>query len=193
MTGTQSASSEDPPCIVGMGCRLPGGIRSPSGLWEFLKNKACAQGPIPSQRFNKDGFYHRPGNNGNRPGLMSVDGGYFLDEDPSSFDNGFFGINNLEATSMDPQQRKLLEVVYECLEDSGTPIEAVSGTSVGVFVGAFTVDNQMMELRDIDTIDRFTMTGSGHTVLGVHKRDDRSPCRTLDLSNLNRKFGPQVK
>ena len=53
---------------------------------------------------------------------MNVDGGYFLREDVRQFDNSFFGINNLEASYMDPQQRKLLEVVFECFEDAGVCI-----------------------------------------------------------------------
>ncbi|KAI0151716.1 polyketide synthase-like protein [Xylariaceae sp. FL1272] len=183
MTGSHTTLSEDPPCIVGMGCRLPGGVRSPSGLWEFLMSKASAQGPIPFQRFNQDGFYHS--DKSARPGLMNVNGGYFLDEDPSSLDNEFFGIHNLEAASMDPQQRKLLEVVYECLEDSGTPMEAVSGKPVGVFIGTFTVDNQMMGLRDLDTIDRFTLIGSGNTVLAnriSHAFNLKGPSFTVDTA-----------
>lgn len=127
--------------------------------------KGCAQGPIPVQRFNKDGFYHQDGGNSTRPGLMNVDGGYFLDQDLRSFDNAFFGIDNLEAASMDPQQRKLLEIVFECLEHAGISMERVSGTATGVFVGNFTLDYQTMKFRDVDAINRFTLTGCGSTIL----------------------------
>lgn len=129
--------------------------------------KRCAQGPIPAQRFNKDGFYHPDGGSSTRPGLMNVDGGYFLDDeqDVRSFDNAFFGIHNREAASMDPQQRKLLEIVFECLENAGVPMDKVSGTETGVFVGNFTLDYQTMEFRDIDAINRFTVTGCGSTIL----------------------------
>ena len=96
---------------------------------------------------------------------MNVNGGYFLDQDMRSFDNAFFGIHNLEAASMDPQQRKLLEIVFECLEHAGIPMEKVSGTATGVFVGNFTLDYQTMKFRDVDAISRFTLTGSGSTIL----------------------------
>lgn len=81
---------------------------------------------------------------------MGMKGGYFLKEDVRNFDNGFFGINNLEATYMDPQQRKLLEVVYECLENGGVTLDKASGSNTGCYVGNFTVDFQIMQLKDSD-------------------------------------------
>lgn len=85
-----------------------------------------------------------------RPGSIITDGGYFLDEDVRQFENGFFGINNLEATYMDPQQRKLLEVVYECLENAGVPLDRASGSNTGCYVGNFTVDYMVMQLKEPD-------------------------------------------
>ncbi|KAK7745564.1 Type I Iterative PKS [Cytospora paraplurivora] len=67
-----------------------------------------------------------------RPGSMGMKGGYFLKEDVRNFDNSFFGINNLEATYMDPQQRKLLEVVYECLENVGVTLDKASGSNTAL-------------------------------------------------------------
>lgn len=81
---------------------------------------------IPSNRFNIDAFYH-PDNE--RPGSLNVPGGYFLEGDPADFDPTFFGISPVEAIWMDPQQRKLLEVVYEAFESSGTPLHRVSGNT----------------------------------------------------------------
>lgn len=71
--------------------------------------KKSAQGLVPPERYNIGGYYHP---DGNRSGSSNVSGGYFINEDLRQFDNGFFGINNLEATYMDPQQRKLLEVSH---------------------------------------------------------------------------------
>lgn len=67
------------------------------------------------------------------PAGVRGNGGYFLQEDIRQFENQFFGINNREATDMDPQQRKLLEVVYETLENAGVPLEQVSGANVGCY------------------------------------------------------------
>ncbi|KAJ8119174.1 hypothetical protein ONZ43_g3832 [Nemania bipapillata] len=85
----------DPACIVGIGCRLPGGIRSTSELWDFLVQKKSAQGSVPKERFNIGGFYHPDGSR--RAGTIDSHGGYFLNEDIREFENDFFSINNLEA------------------------------------------------------------------------------------------------
>ncbi|KAF5688761.1 polyketide synthase [Fusarium denticulatum] len=153
---------EDHVCIVGMACRLPGGIRSPDDLWEFMIQKKSAYGPVPADRYNIDGFYHPQSN---RSGATNVPGGYFINEDVRQFDNAFFDINNLEATYMDPQQRKILEVVYECLMSSGTSMEAVAGSNTGVYVANFTVDYQPLQLRDPDYLHRYVTTGSGATIM----------------------------
>ncbi|KAF5975014.1 polyketide synthase [Fusarium coicis] len=152
----------DPVCIVGMACRLPGGIRSPDDLWDFMIQKKSAYGPVPADRYNIDGFYHPQSN---RSGATNVPGGYFINEDVRQFDNAFFDINNLEATYMDPQQRKILEVVYECLASSGTSMEAVAGSNTGVYVANFTVGYQPLQLRDPDYLHRYVTTGSGATIM----------------------------
>jgi acyl transferase domain-containing protein len=71
---------------------------------------------------------------------MRSPGGMFLENvDPQDFDAQFFGIPRVEAIAMDPQQRQLLEVVYECLENAGLSLEAVAGKPVGCFVGSYAV------------------------------------------------------
>ncbi|KAL8934982.1 MAG: hypothetical protein Q9216_005641, partial [Gyalolechia sp. 2 TL-2023] len=70
---------------------------------------------VPPNRFNLNAFYH---SHNERPGSFNVPGGYFLEGDPADFDPSFFGITPVEATWMDPQQRKLLETIYEAMESS---------------------------------------------------------------------------
>jgi len=101
---------------------------------------------VPQSRFNVDGFYHPNGMD--RPGSVVTKGGYFLDDDIRSFDNGFFGINNLKATYMDPQHRKLLEVVFECLESAGVSLDNASGSNTGCYVGNFTFDYEVMQTKE---------------------------------------------
>ncbi|KAF4499910.1 polyketide synthase [Fusarium agapanthi] len=162
ISANAATPEEDPVCIVGMACRLPGGIRSSEDLWDFMIQKKSAYGPVPADRYNIDGFYHPQSN---RSGATNVPGGYFINEDVRQFDNAFFDINNLEATYMDPQQRKILEVVYECLVSSGTSMEAVAGSNTGVYVANFTVDYQPLQLRDPDYLHRYVTTGSGATIM----------------------------
>nr|ALP31878.1 polyketide synthase 22 [Diaporthe helianthi] len=178
----ESELEDDPACIIGIACRLPGGIRSPSDLWNLLKAKKTTQGRVPAERFNMAGYYHP---DGKRAGAMDADGGYFLDEDVRKFDNEVFGLNNLEATYMDPQQRKLLEVTYECLENAGLSMEAVMGSDTAVYVGNFTVDYQTMQTRDPDYLHRYSATGSGTAIMAnriSHVFDLRGPSFTLDTA-----------
>lgn len=146
-----------------VGCRLPGGVNSSSKFWELLEQEKTGKCKIPPTRFNVDAFYHPDGVD--RPGSMNTQGGYFLEEDPRLFDPGFFGISPLEATYMDPQQRKLLEVVYEAFESAGASLEDVSGSNVGCYVGNFTVDFQVMQTRDPEYLHRYSATGMGTTIL----------------------------
>ncbi|KAI1121034.1 polyketide synthase-like protein [Nemania abortiva] len=163
-----------------MACHLPGGIRSPSQFWDFLENGKSAQGPVPSSRFNINGFYRA---NSERAGVMNADGGYFIQDDIHHFENDFFGINKLEATSMDPQQRKLLEVVFECFENSGTSMAKFLGSNTGVYVGNFTVDQMLKNARDADYCNRYTAIGAG-IAIGAnrisHVFDLHGPSVTLD-------------
>ncbi|KAJ9366241.1 hypothetical protein DTO282E5_9065 [Paecilomyces variotii] len=172
----------DPVVIVGMACRLPGGVNSPDDFWEMLVNERTGRCKVPKERFNVDGFFHPEGD---RSGVMNTEGGYFLQEDPRQFENSFFGINNLEATYMDPQQRKLLEVVYECFESSGATLSGIAGANIGVYVGNFTVDFQTMQARDPESLHRYSATGSCTAILSNRVSyifDLRGPSYTLDTA-----------
>ncbi|KAI2686207.1 hypothetical protein CBS147317_2346 [Penicillium roqueforti] len=149
--------------ICGIACRLPGEVSSPREFWDLISNGRSAQCKVPKSRFNVDGFYHPQGMD--RPGSMITEGGYFLDDDVREFENSFFGINNLEAKYMDPQQRKMLEVVYECMENAGIPLDQASGSNTGCYVGNFTVDYMVMQLKDPDYLSRYSGTGLGTTIL----------------------------
>lgn len=95
-----------------------------------------------------------------RPQTTVSPGGMFLqDVDPRDIDAQFFRLTPLEATAMDPQQRQLLEVVYEGLENSGMTMERISGEKVGCFVGSFACDYGDMQCRDPE--DRVEMMAAG--------------------------------
>lgn len=143
-------------------------------MWSFLVDEKSAQGRVPAERFNVDGFYSTT----DRSGVMPADGGYFLQEDVRQFENRFFGINNVEARFLDPQQRKLLEVVYECFESAGLSLQDVAGSRTGVYVGNFAFDHIVRQARDMDYTHRYCSTGSGTAILAnriSHLFDLRGP------------------
>lgn len=125
---------QTPVAVVGMGCRLPGHSSSPSALWDFLERGGVAKNEPPASRFSLAGHYDAK--NPGRPRTMKSPGGMFIEDvDPALFDGQFFNLSRVECIAMDPQQRQILEVAYECLENSGVPIEALNGTNTGVIVG----------------------------------------------------------
>ncbi|KAI0467334.1 hypothetical protein F4859DRAFT_495046 [Xylaria cf. heliscus] len=150
-------SGLEPVAICGMACRLPGGIDSDSSFWQMLVEKRSGQTPkVPESRFNIDAHYHE---NPARPGSFNVAGGYFLDGRPENFDPTFFNMTPIEAQWLDPQQRKMLEVSYECLVSAGVTLESIAGSNTAVFVGSFTSDYQQMSIRDPDFRHNYAATG----------------------------------
>jgi polyketide synthase 5 len=102
------ATRVTPVAIIGMACRLPGGIESPEQLWETLLRGDDLVTEIPPERWDADDFYDpEPG----VPGRSVSKWGAFLD-DVAGFDSEFFGINDREATATDPQHRFLLEASW---------------------------------------------------------------------------------
>ncbi|TVY83962.1 Reducing polyketide synthase DEP5 [Lachnellula suecica] len=157
-----SQNETEPIAIIGMGCRLPGGVNNPQDLWNMLVDERSGQCDTPASRWNINSYYHP---DPDRPASLNTKGGYFLKDDIRQFENSFFGINNLEATYMDPQQRKLLEVCYECFESAGTTLEDVSGANIGCYVGNFTIDYIVMQAKEAEYFHRYNATGMGTTIL----------------------------
>lgn len=124
------APSPDDIAIIGISCRFPG-ADSPSKLWENLISSKDVQSEIT--RFNSKGFYKPDG--GPRKGLTNVRHAYFIEEGVDRFDNAFFNISPLESEAMDPQQRILLEIAYETVENAGIRLEDFQGSDTAVFTG----------------------------------------------------------
>lgn len=122
--------------IIGMSCRVAG-ANSPTELWDLLASSKDVQSEIT--RFNVRGFYHPRG--GPLKGLTDVKRAYMLNDDLiRGFDNTFFRIAPQEAAAIDPQQRMLIEVAYEAVENAGISLDDFTGSNTGVYSGMSTYD-----------------------------------------------------
>ncbi|MFB6640473.1 SDR family NAD(P)-dependent oxidoreductase [Streptomyces chartreusis] len=112
-----AAATDDLVAIVGMACRFPGDVASPDDLWRLVTDGVDAIGDVPAERgweeARRGGFLNRAGD----------------------FDADFFGMSPRDALATDAQQRLLLEVSWEAVEDAGIDPVTLRGSRTGVFAG----------------------------------------------------------
>ncbi|MFI6574196.1 amino acid adenylation domain-containing protein [Nocardiopsis sp. NPDC050513] len=183
LTDPGSSFTDDRIAIIGMGCRLPGGASDYRTFWRNLVDGRDCLVPTPADRYDVATLGSR---DRARPGRLAGGRGGYIDGF-DRFEPEFFGISPREAEHMDPQQRKLLEVAWEALEDGGQKPFGLAGTDVGVFVGAFTLDYQILQFADLDfdTLTAHTATGTMMTMVSnriSHCFDFRGPSVSLDTA-----------
>lgn len=130
-----SSYKNEPIAVIGSGCRFPGGSTSPSKLWDLLRDPRDVLRKI--DRFRADNFYNTDGHHHGASNVLSA---YLLAEDTKLFDTQFFNIPLSEAEAIDPQQRLLMETVYESLDTAGLSMESLSGSNTAVYVGVMCDD-----------------------------------------------------
>ena len=143
------ALKRDDVAVVGMACRFPG-APTPDAFWRIVRDGIATVADPPA---------------GRRTGDEAASSGGFLDS-VDQFDAGFFGISPREAAQMDPQQRLMLELAWEGLEDAGFTSNRLAGSRTGVFVGAMRDDYAVLVHR------RGTASVGQHTLAGLNLGDD---------------------
>ncbi len=175
------AAASEPIAVVGIGCRLPGGVDSPSAFWRLLCEEVDAVTEVPPSRWSLENLYDP---DPDAPGKTYSRHGAFVN-DIAGFDASFFGISPREASRMDPQQRLALEVCWEALEDASIDPSSLAGSATGVFLGISSSDYSMQLLRDRADIDAYVGSGNAHGtaagrlsfVLGL-----QGPCLAVDTA-----------
>lgn len=144
----------EPVAILGAAVRMPSGIEDLDGYWSALRDGHDAITPlVDSEDGRRTG--HAASTSRFAGLLAEVDG----------FDAEFFGISAAEAERMDPQQRLVLEVAWEAMEDAGlTPAELRAATT-GVFLGVYGSDYLMMQFADPAGINAYTAPGGAHSIV----------------------------
>ncbi|MFC4852683.1 SDR family NAD(P)-dependent oxidoreductase [Actinophytocola glycyrrhizae] len=142
--------------MVGVGCRFPGGVDDLDGLWSLLSAGRTAVGEPPPDRFDVERYWDT---NQMRPAKSYTFQGGYLD-DIAGFDAEYFGISPREAVSIDPQQRLVLELGFEALDDAGIDPASLAGTDAAVFVGVSAPDYGGQHFGTPGTIGPYTNSGA---------------------------------
>ncbi|MEM7182608.1 MAG: acyltransferase domain-containing protein [Spirochaetota bacterium] len=161
VTISKNADMNEPIAVIGMACRFPQ-ANNKDEYWKLLTNGVDAIREVPKARWSLDDFYSEDKSS---PGDMSTKWGGFLDE-VDKFDAGFFGISPKEAQFMDPQQRLMLELSWEALEDSRVVVDDLKGSDTSVFFGVIWNDYAtLLDKNSTDYIAQHTATGSHYSIV----------------------------
>ncbi|HEC44649.1 MAG TPA: SDR family NAD(P)-dependent oxidoreductase [Bacteroides sp.] len=150
-------NKREPLAIVGIGCRFPGDVTNPEEFWKLIVEKSDALSDIPVDRWDSNALFAP---DFKQAGKISVNRGGFI-KDIDKFDAAFFGISPLEAQRMDPQQRMLLELSYEAVENGGLTIDELDGSRTSVFIGISSHDYGDLQNTPVEKVNI-----GAHTNLG---------------------------
>ncbi|KAL8783966.1 MAG: hypothetical protein Q9195_009231, partial [Heterodermia aff. obscurata] len=146
----------EPIAVIGMALKFPQDATSVEPFWQMLLDGRTAKTEVPKARLNIDAYYHP---DPKHIGTTNVKGGHFMEDDIESFDAPFFSMSPMEAASLDPQQRFLLEVTYQALENAGIPLDKAMGSNTSVHVGAYLHEHELLLTRDPEHNVKYKNTG----------------------------------
>lgn len=169
--------------IIGMSCRFPGGVNSPTEFFDFLLQAGDGIVPVPTNRWENSAYYDSSRERKNR---MFINRGGFI-QNIDKFDPLFFGISPAEATKIDPQHRWLLELTYEAIENAGLKAKDIKGSDTAVYIGQFMHDYEQLQLdsRAKELLNNHTATGPFMTMSSnriSYTFDFRGPSVSLDTA-----------
>ena len=148
--------TDEPIAIVAVSCRFPG-APDPEAFWEVLSGGVDAIREVPEDRFDIDEFYDP---DPETPGKTYTRFGGFLDG-IDGFDPEFFGISPREAVWIEPQQRLMLETVWEGMERAGYAPSSLRGSRTGIFAGVAANEYaHLLSSESIDKIEPYFITGN---------------------------------
>lgn len=99
-------------------------------------------------------------------------------------DDSFFRVKPLEASTLDPQQKLILEVGYSMLREAGKDRESLAGSLTGVFLGMMNADASEM-VPEVQDLSPFDLTGNGYSAAAARLSyvfAMRGPCQTVDTA-----------
>lgn len=156
MAAAVTARTDEPVAIVAVSCRFPG-APDPEAFWDVLSGGVDAIREVPEDRFDIDEFYDP---DPETPGKIYSRFGGFIDG-IDGFDPEFFGISPREAVWIEPQQRLMLETVWEGLERAGYAPAELRGSRTGVFVGVAANEYaHLLSAEPVDKIEPYFITGN---------------------------------
>lgn len=145
-----------PIAVIGFSFRFPGDLNNETDLWDALKQKRDLITQIPANRWAVDELQHDKRSEPGRSVTFSAGVLSHIDE----FDASFFGISPREAAVLDPQQRMLLELAWESMENAGVLPSSLAGTDCAVYIGISGFDYCLRALDDLSAISPHSMTGN---------------------------------
>ncbi|WP_299535809.1 type I polyketide synthase [uncultured Streptomyces sp.] len=154
---------DDPVVIVSMACRLPDGIDTPEAFWRLLVDGREASSPFPRRWDGWDLSTIEEAEHAATGRRFARKGGFVRDVE--DFDAAFFGLSPREALSLDPQQRLVLEVVWEALERANLRTASLEGSNTGVYLGAMSSDYDVARRWDVGSSDGYKITGNGSSLI----------------------------